>query len=518
MRRDRPLLGLALTSVVASLAIRILHRGVDVPGWDLLLTTEGQYLLATRGLWGALVETLAKVRTFWLPPSAYSIPYGLVPGALTLWRPGLFWQPLAVFLSWVTTLALLVVGAGWPVRSTRGWAVALLAWGASPALLSYAVEGYPWGTCMLPHAVVVAMTLCEPPLAWSWTLGALALAWELPWHGYEVGKTVGLTLILCAIFAPRGDALRRFAWLAVGGAQIAAVWWVWPSGNLVVLGNGSGTGAGLGLLHAWSLLPEGLGRLGAAFSGTSPLVFPILVVTGGLALWWARPVAAPWGAQLGLVLLLASAGPGLLRARRFLVVEGFSIAAILYAVRTAPSRIRVALVVLLVAGNGWAIFDAVKFASAPKVDVTFSLPGVRSDEGVGLVDRPIVTWAEGLGRRAQAGERIIVLQGQACPSESHTNPVGVLERLYLRLGHEAFRDRVVGVATREARYVTVPVVDIRSVLDTVEAGAIVDLDATCFNAMADVWQQLTARFYLAPIGAPEGKRFIQFRLAPLSGT
>src|SRR5262245_3312028 len=97
---------LAIASVVTSLTLRVLFRGVEIPGWDFLLTVQGQYLLATRGLWAALRETLVGVRTFWLPPAAYSVPYGLVPGALTLLWPGLFWQPLMVFLAWIASLVL----------------------------------------------------------------------------------------------------------------------------------------------------------------------------------------------------------------------------------------------------------------------------------------------------------------------------------------------------------------------------------------------------------------------------
>src|SRR5213593_786513 len=129
LRRDRTFLAVALTSVAVSLVVRIVYRGVEIPGWDLLLSVEGQYLVATRGLRSALRETLIQVRTFWLPPSAYSIPYGLIPGALTWWWPGLVWQPLVVLLSWLATLGLLLVATGWPLSSARGWGLALLAWG-----------------------------------------------------------------------------------------------------------------------------------------------------------------------------------------------------------------------------------------------------------------------------------------------------------------------------------------------------------------------------------------------------
>src|SRR2546427_10940872 len=115
---------------------------------------------------------------------------------------------------------------------------------------------------------------------------------------------------------------------------------------------------------------------------------------------------------------------------------------------------------VLRACNVWGLWGLARFVPAPRGPNAFTLPGVFSAEGVGLVDRPAVAWAEGLARRARAGERVVVLQGQACPTESVTNPIGVLERLYLRLGHAAFRARVVALGVPQPRYVTVPVVDL----------------------------------------------------------
>ena len=67
-RIDRCVLVAAFVSVALSLLLRVWHRGGNLPGWDYLLTTEGQFLLETRGWWGALRETVVQTRHFWLRP------------------------------------------------------------------------------------------------------------------------------------------------------------------------------------------------------------------------------------------------------------------------------------------------------------------------------------------------------------------------------------------------------------------------------------------------------------------
>src|SRR5262249_2329276 len=155
----------------------------------------------------------------------------------------------------------------------------------------------------------------------------------------ELGKTAGTVLLACAVFAPRADRWHRLAWAIAGATQLAAAWWLWPSANTFAFGYGN-VGAGVGLLHAWRELPAGIARLAAALTGWKPLIPPALTIAGALALYWAGPargvLSVAWVTQLGFVLFLAAAGPDLLRARRFEVVEGLSIAAVLAAGRVAP--------------------------------------------------------------------------------------------------------------------------------------------------------------------------------------
>jgi hypothetical protein len=516
-RTDRLVLAVGAASVLVALALRIWHRGVNLPGWDYLLATEGQYLLATRGWWGALRETFVQTRLFWLPPAAYSVPYGLVPGALTLAAPWLFWQPLVVAVLWLVTLALFLRATGWPLTSVRAVGFTLVAWGAWPAGLSYAVEGYPWAGCLLPYAVALLVVL-HPRFRQSVGLTALgaALAYEIPWHTYELGKTVGCVFVLAALLERGVRWPVRALWFLAAVVQIGDAYWWHQSTNLWAFRQGH-AGAGIGIQHAFPRMFAGAVEVFRQVYVTQTMALPILVTASALSLFVLRRhrlfLTALWLAQVGLVVLLAASSADLLRARRFLLVEGMSLVVLLAALHTAGPLWRGSIIALLLVGNAWALRQLAVFIrdAAP---MRFSLPAVVSQEGVGMIDVPDIAWAEGLAARAAAGERIVLLHSQACPSENMTNPTAVLERLYLTLGHERFvRSIVAFAAPAGCRYVCLPLpppADFPRIADTLVAGQRVDLDTSCQEEMAAPLAVLQERFRLAPVGPPG--RFAQFIL------
>jgi hypothetical protein len=519
-RTDRLVLAVGAASVLVALALRIWHRGVNLPGWDYLLATEGQYLLATRGWWGALRETFVQTRFFFLQPAAYSVPYGLVPGALTLAAPWLFWQPLVVAVLWLVTLSLFLRATGWPLTSARAVGFTLMAWGAWPAGLSYAVEGYPWASCLLPYALALLVVL-HPRFRQSVGLTALgaALAYEIPWHTYELGKTVGCVFVLAALLERGVRWPVRALWFLAAVVQISDAYWWHLSTNLRAFSQGN-VGAGIGILHAFPRMVAGAVEVFRQVYVTQTMALPILVTAGALSLFVLRRhrlfLTALWLAQVGLVVLLAASGAAgpdpLLRARRFLLVEGMSLVVLLAALHTAGPLWRGSIIALLLVGNAWALRQLAVFMrdAAP---LRLSLPAVESGEGVGLIDVPAIAWAEGLAARAAAGERIVLLHSQDCPTEDFGNPVGTLERLYLALGHERFVRSIVAFAAPGCRYVCLPLpppADFPRIADTLVAGQRVDLDTSCQEKMAAPLAVLQQRFRLAPVGPPG--RFAQFIL------
>ncbi len=497
---DRLLLAGGVASVGASLALRVWNRGPNIPGWDYLLASNGQFLIATHGWWEAIRETFVQTRYYWLPPAAYSAVYGLVPGALTLAVPWLYWQTATVAALWLVTLALLLAAAGWPLTSARGVGVLLLAWGAWPAGLSYGVEGYPWASCLLAYAVALLVVL-HPRVRRSvfWTALGAALAYELPWHSYELAKTVGCVFVLAVLFERGVRWPVRALWALAALIQIGDAYWLHESANLVAFRRGN-VGAGAGLQNSIPQLLDGAVEVGRQVFVSRTLAIPILTVAGALSLLVVREhrvfLALLWLIQLGLVVVLAASGADLLRSRRYLLVDGISMFAVVCALRTGPRYVRAVLVALLVAGNIWALADLRLFMRDRNI-VRFSLPAVWSSEGVGLVNVPTVAWTDELVARVKKGERLILLHSHECVSETFTNPEATLERIYLSVGHEQFVKSVVAFQGHECRYVclAVPPKEVAMAeLERLRPGDVFDMDQRCKERMGDQITALAARF------------------------
>jgi hypothetical protein len=524
-RFDRLVLAVGTASVAAALALRVWHRGANLPGWDILLATEGQFLIATQGWWGALRETLYQTRHFFLPPAAYSVPYGLVPGALNRVVPWLYWQPLVVATLWLVTLPLLLRASGWPLASVRGVGLLLLAWGAWPAALSYAVAGYPWASCVLVYAIALLVVL-HPRARQSlfWTALGGALVYELPWHGYELGKTVGCVFALAALLERDVRRPVRALWALIAAVQLADAYWLHETTNIWAFRHGN-PGTGIGLQHAFPRLLVGAADVFRRVFVTSDIALPILTTAGAASLFLVREhralLAALWLLQLGLVVLLAASGAhmagtvhDLLRSRRYLLVETISLVAILSAARTAPARLRVALVALLAAGNAWALAQLVAFTRDDTLP-RYSLPAVASIESVGWIDVASIAWADELAARVLAGERVVALHSQECPSENFTNPQGVLERIYLRVGHERFAESVVAFPIPVCRYACLPLPApqvVMAELGTTGLGQTIDLDTACVPKMEAALELLKSRTGLVVLNP--GRRFARLTLRP----
>jgi hypothetical protein len=310
--------------------------------------------------------------------------------------------------------------------------------------------------------------------------------------------------------------------------QLGDAYWLHESTNVWAFRHGN-SGTGIGIQHALPRLLWGAGLLFRRVFVAPDVALPVLTTAGLVGLFAMREhrafLAALWVLQLGLVVLLAASGAHLagtthdvLRARRYLLVETVSLVALLSAARTAPSRLRLGLSALLLIGNAWSLVHLARFMRSTRPP-QYSLPAVESVESVGWIDRAAIAWAEGLAGRVLAGERVVVLHSQHCPSENFTNPAGTLERIYLTVGHARFVESVLALPTPRCRYACLPLRSMEATsaeLGRLEPEQAVDLDTTCAGEMKPALALLRSRFAL--VTANPGERFARFVVRPKPAT
>lgn len=455
---DRWLLGVSLFSVGVSLVVRVVHRGAYIPGWDVIAPAEGHFLASTRPFLDVVREVFYQNRHYWLPFSVFSAPFSLIPGYLCRVWPWEYWVRILVLLSFVVTLLLILRAADLPLREG---AIVLLAWGASPMLLSLAVAGYPWASGFLPHALALWITM-NPRVRRHWVLslaGAL-LANELAWHVYELGKTAALVFLVAAIVQRAVPRSTRAVWVLAGSLQLYDVLFLHRTANMQAFAFRRGGAGGSTLPLDLEGLARGGRHLAESFAGLG-LDLPVLVGLGLASLLWLRRdrrlLLAMLAIQLGLVLLLAMGD--LLYPRRFLMVTGYALVCVTCAYRDAgPSRRRLLISVLLV-GNLWQGAELVRFIRSPLPArrQVYVLPFLQARDTVGSVFVPEIDWFRSLRRRAERGERLLLLYNFDCYPENYTNPVGILERLYLSLGHERFVRSIIVFGSQPCRYSCLPI-------------------------------------------------------------
>jgi hypothetical protein len=531
-------LGVA-TVVCVSIAVRLVHRGPYFAGWDLMGAAHGLHLVSTHGPWEAVVELWTKNRHYGAPFPYYSVIGALIPGTLSALVPWDQWAHLVTFVAFLVTLALVVRATGLAPRDA--WVVPL-AWSASPTLLTLAICGYPWATAFLPHALALCVVL-DPRLHRRPLLSlALALlAIELAWHCYEPGKTVGAVFVAGALLAPGATLPARLVWLVAGAAEVAMVFY-YPSMNV-------GAYVTRAPYSVEGIL-EGLRIVASMTFVQQYLDLPVLVAAGLVAcLVPSRRrlmVAALLALQILMVAVVAVSFPGAshVRPRRFVMVDCYALVLVALLVADAaaaasrPLRlVRTTVVALLVMGSAWQLLDLARFVATPfpreSGRFAFTLPYSQSQVDY-MVSVEIVDWAEELVERVQRGERLVLAYNLDAYDENITNPSGVLERLYLRVGHDAFVRSVLVFGSHDCRQSTClpirPLVDLEPALDELRRGgpqALAHLTGYAVKQLASdgplflaerarILGALERRFDLQWQG-PEAARFRRFSLAPRPG-
>lgn len=518
----------ALLSVTFSLAMRLVYRGPRYPGWDILGPAHGLFLVSTRSFSDAFSYVFHSTRNFQYWNHTNSLLYTLIPGYLgSLW-PWEYWAHLLTFFLFLLTLWLIITLIGLPVRQ---WWILLLAWGASPALLSFSVAGYPYVTGLLPHALALWITL-NRRIRQNWLLSLLLclVANELSWHLYELGKTLFVVFIAAAILHRNVPLRLRAVWLLASATQLRTV--------LSHQGGTVGTLLNLAPIDSHGI-STGMLNLGKALFAYQTLDIPVLFVLGVFSFFFFRSnrllLFGLLMFQIGLVFVLAMAGPDWIRPRRFLLVEFYCIVSIasMYRESDIVSRLgekpKVALVCLLILGNIWQIADLIEYVKVPVHKRPYPMPFTYSQADY-TVPSSEVDWYLEARSRVDTGEKLLIIYNLSAYPENTTDPAGALERLYLHLGHDRFLATVFVFGSVKCRYSCLPIrplEELGTVLDSIRAGAAIspavvtvyylqDLTPTYRHTFelesARIFAEIRKRFAIR-LESPKGSRFMRFKIA-----
>jgi hypothetical protein len=536
----------ACASVGAALLARVVHRGGYFPGWDVVGAANGLRLVATL----RLSDLVAYYREHYFDPGLFwnvlGLPVALLPGALAHRWPWECWPH--VVTPALVGVSLAALARGLALRPAQLW-TCLLPIGASPAFLSYTVAGFPYVSNVLPYGLALWAVLRpgRGALA-SAVLGALAVA--LAFQVQELGRTVFVVFLAAAALLPGPPRRVRAVWLAVGvaGAWLALHHPTANTGRYTAMAVPAPVDV---VRHGWALVRH--------FAAGTPDL-PVLVPAGVIAALAAGRQRWFWSSLLlahaGLLVLLA-ANSGLLQGivavwpRRTLLLS-FLCAASCTAALRRPGRARAVLLALLVGGNAWQLADTARWARRPVTGSAtgwgYVLPYTHTPLRANLpVDRAshldsrvcvlCVDWYHEMRAALDAGRTVFLVYNLTSFDENATDPAGIIDRLYLRLGHLEFLRRVLVFGDDRLRVNELPIrpmPQLAPMLDALTDPSAVQgywmhhpLDEMPWEAAkkhrAEViatFTELARRFRVTwGVGSQDanGRRLYRFELAPLAG-
>jgi hypothetical protein len=524
----RPWLWLvAAASVGSALVIRLVHRGPYFPGFEVQGAAQGLYLLATRGWWRAIHDVAVTAFTYDQPFPAWQALPGLFPAMVTAVWPWEYW----VHVLSVAYAALIVValGSAFGIGKRDGW-IPLLAWGASPLLLSFSLT--PYITSLVPHALALWVTgsawLRRHAFA---TLLVGTLITLLAWHVYELGQSVFLVFLLAVVWLPKVPFRVRASWLLIGGGHVFRLL-TRPSAQIAQYTLDPS-------VRSPALL-DGVRRIGLALL-TRDADLPVIAAAALLgAVVFNRRRAFTLSLFLAQVVLVAVVagrlGGGELRPRRFIAMEFFAVVAVVGLLAEVPAaafgrRMQQTIVAILLAGNIWQFVNLVQFVRVPfpppgaPIDYAWTQPFVHSPVDY-MVRPPVIDWYLDLRARADAGEPLLLVYNLGCYEENFTNPTAILERLYLHVGHTRFVDSVFVFGSQLCHHSCVPIRPLAEFDETLDrlqaAGRIASVvgyavrgqsgDTEDFKKERPWMLSELERRFVMHVETPEGAEYTRFRL------
>ncbi len=433
------------------------YRSFYYPGWDILGSANGLFLLSTESFWPAIKQVFWLSRHFQYWNQTNSVIYSLVPGFLTSLYKWEFWAHVTTFATFFTTLYCI-----YRITALKAKHISILAGllCCSPTLLSLSIAGYPYISGLLTHALILAVIFSQRlqtrPII-TFILGLLIL--EVSWHVYQLGKVFFIPLFLAAFLLDNAPKRARITWGLLGLISL-----------YVIIQNSPGEIDGpLGsLLKSENILLAIYETLKITFLQRE-MDLPILPILGLCCLpllpnnrrFWTFCLLFQWA----LIFNLGIFGLHELRPRRFSVLEFYNIIVCLLALRyvfTTSSRsawlvgARLLLPIAVTVGIAWQFLGLWTFTKVDISQRSLSLPYTQSSADYRISPKHILA-ARAISELVDHGKKVILLYNYYAYVENTTDPTAVLERIYLKQGHSRFRDNIYVFSSGLSRYSHVPI-------------------------------------------------------------
>ncbi|MCB0392998.1 MAG: hypothetical protein KDD25_00475 [Bdellovibrionales bacterium] len=448
--------------IFVSIVLRAFHMGQNYSGWDVLGIAEGIYKLKTMSLWEAVNQIFHQSRNYQYWCTTDSLILSLIPASFYLIFPWEYWAHAFTFF--LSFFAFYLSIRTLRPNSTQ-LAVILFALASSSIFMTFSIS-YPYISALLPHAIAFSIVrsdrLRDRPRI-TFILGLILC--ELSFHLYEIGRLFFGLFLTHAVFDKEAKPKTRFAWGLVGTLMLG-----------ILIHHHLFRGQGHMVHQSFGTFGTLVGNIPNLLMMVFDYAFvrwefdlPILIALGFVALFYSRPLDRK---TLGFMLLgcwilifsLAQSAEWEMRPRRFLLVQYYNfllVASLVKNYKPSPkNRYSALFFIALFAtiGTFWQIGHTISFSTMPISHTNRSMPYILSKADF-FVRPNQVSWADEIVDRLSKNESLILIYNFYSFPENTTDPLGLLERIYLKIGHEQFQRHVLVPTDRTARYSHVPFVD-----------------------------------------------------------
>ena len=422
-------------------------RGNSYVGWELLGPAQGKYELNTIGLIECLRMFGFRMIFFFYWNHTSSYLFGFIPGLLEAYFPKGYWaQLINLFFLWVAYALLLR-------HKQFSKHIFLLLLLTSPAILAFSIIGYPYSSGILPFAAAITyvFSYADKDVTKKLILRdflAFSFISVLSLNCYELGKTAFLVPMIAAVSFREIGIKRRMLWFFLGCLMITPLVFVKGVAHDELLGT---------VLKNFFILPIYLPKLLSMLYLEGALDLPIITTIFILLSRVRSPRYWFWLllvlSQFFLILVGLSKESFFMMPRRFILIETLMLFSIAWKWNAISSeKVKAYASILIAGGLVWTGYTMFQYA---KVETPTNLPYSAAYDFTLNTDLLIDT--DAIIKLAQEEIPQFLWYAYEDYPENSTDPVALLERVYLALPHKQFMKNVFFVGENSCRYSCVPV-------------------------------------------------------------